>query len=306
MTNSSSLSTLTIAQDMVDHPIVADVELYYLPDGPNGFAMNQVGGGTTPPITPVASSDDGPVTPVAKIPMSKVTASYMKTLAYNGYQQYPYSATFRYGGKYMSPDDYTIKLGANRKVGKGTFTLIGKGRFTGSKTFSFKIKKMSKSQRTAAAKAEAKRLAKLIKLHTTSKRDQTLIIYMVTLVSKQGFQSNAWYKKNFGNEAYSDFALGVSACSGSTSASILLAQALGIKTKHVNANKWTHQWAMFKVTSTQWWKVDTWLLPLNMHGYWPKWITTDSMGKYVSDASILLRFPMNLVFPSNWYHGTPS
>jgi len=297
---------LTITQDMVGHAIVATVKLYYLWQGPSSGSELYCGTATSPEVIPMAASPSDPVTPVAPISISKVSVGYMKTLAYNGYQQYPYSATFRYGGKFLSPDDFTIKLGTNRKVGKGTFTITGKGRFTGSKTYSFKIKKMSLSQRSAAAKAEAKRLAKLIKLHATSKRDRAIIIYTVASVAGQNFQSNAWYKKNFGNEAYSDFAMGESACSGSTSASILLAQALGIKTKHVNANKWTHQWAMFKVTSTQWWKVDTWTT-LNTHGYWPKWFSNDTALKqrYLTDANFLLHFPMNLVYPSNWKKRTP-
>ena len=50
------------------------------------------------------------------------------------------SVTIRNGGKKLKKGrDYTVSYGKNRKVGKGTIKIKGKGKYTGSKTIHFRI-----------------------------------------------------------------------------------------------------------------------------------------------------------------------
>ena len=43
------------------------------------------------------------------------------------------------GQKLKKGRDYTVSYGTNRKVGKATVTIQGKGNYTGKKTISFRI-----------------------------------------------------------------------------------------------------------------------------------------------------------------------
>ncbi|MDR1833830.1 MAG: hypothetical protein LBQ92_04155 [Propionibacteriaceae bacterium] len=247
---------------------------------------------------------DVPETGDDKVPVSQLKVGYQKTLAYNGYQQVPASMTVQYQGKNLSPDDYHITIGANKKVGKATFTIHGLGQFTGSKTFTFTIKKMSKAQRLKLAKKEAKRLAGLIPANVTEKRDKIIVIHAIAgQATGQANQSSKAYKKNFGNEAYADFALGTAACSGQVRALILLAKEVGLQAKHVNANKWKHQWARINYgtkANPKWMDVDP-QLPLNLGSY-----QSALFGPLLDRDEILTYFPLRWGSVTNAKKLTPS
>jgi hypothetical protein len=263
-------------------------------------------GGLLAPVASAADGDsdaaaDGPVS--TKVHVGKLKVGYMKTLAHNGYQQFPDSMTVSYRGQNLSPDDYHITLGKNTKVGKGTFTIHGEGAFTGKKTFTFRIKKLSKGQREKLARAEAKRLAKLIPKSVTNKRDKIIIAYQVIHQAIPQFnQSSKAYKKNFGNEAYANFALGTAACSGQTRALIMLAKAAGLKAKHVNAKSWTHQWASIDYgtkAKPKRAKVDP-QQPLDLGSYVSKIVSPP-----MSAADIQKYFPVRWGSVTNWKKPTP-
>ena len=50
------------------------------------------------------------------------------------------------------------------------------------------------------------------------------------------------YKTNYGNEAYAALILKKAACSGYCKAVTLMCNAAGLQSKHINANKWEHQY----------------------------------------------------------------
>lgn len=240
-----------------------------------------------------------------KVNIKNVKVGYMKTLAYNGYQQFPASLTVRYKGKNLTPNDFTIKLGKNKKVGTGTFTIYGKGRFTGKKTYKFKIKKLSKEQRLKLAKKEAKRLAKLLPKNVKSRKEKAVILFCIPGAAyAQRNQSNKAYKKNFGNEAYAVFAFGNAACSGQTRALVMLCKAAKIPAKHVNAGKWSHQWAKINVgtkAKPNWWKADP-QLSMNTKGYEPNWFKTspDTGYSYIPLDAWAKYIPASGVWPTKW------
>lgn len=106
------------------------------------------------------------------------------------------------------------------------------------------VKSLSSKQRLKLAKKEAKRIVKKYTNNSMSKKQKARILayYVIKNVGSQLDQSSAKYKKNYGNEAYAALIMHLSACSGRCKAYKMLCDAAGIKCKHVNANKWTHQW----------------------------------------------------------------
>ncbi|MDR0840851.1 MAG: SH3 domain-containing protein [Christensenellaceae bacterium] len=74
--------------------------------------------------------------------------------------------------------------------------------------------------------------------------------YLYNNVAFQDDQSNEAYKTNFGNQAYAALVLKKAACSGFCKAVTQLCGAAGLKSKHINAGKWKHQWNMVKIDGT--------------------------------------------------------
>ncbi len=129
-----------------------------------------------------------------------------------------------------------------------------------SKTESSKTSSSStKAGRLALAKAEAKRvIKKIIKSNMTKEKKAEAICYYITnTVSVQQNQSSEAYKTNYGNEAYAALILKKAACSGRCKAVTLLCDAAGLKSKHINANQWTHQWNKVQIDDGSWLVIDS-------------------------------------------------
>lgn len=135
------------------------------------------------------------------------------------------------------------KSGKAHAKKKGTTTL--KCKYQG-KTYKVKltVKTPSKDQRLSLAKAEAKRIVKKLCPEGMSKgkKLERIFRYLMGSCSLQTNQSGSAYKSNYGNEAYACLLAKKAACSGYCKAAVLVYQAAGFKVKHVNANKWAHQW----------------------------------------------------------------
>lgn len=102
----------------------------------------------------------------------------------------------------------------------------------------------TKQGRLALAKAEAKKVIKSIIKPGMSdaEKAQAISSFLYYNVDRQTNQSTEAYKTNFGNEAYAALVMRIAACSGFCKAVTLLCNEAGLKSEHVNANKWTHQW----------------------------------------------------------------
>ena len=102
----------------------------------------------------------------------------------------------------------------------------------------------TKNGRLNIAKAEAKKIVSKITKSGMSDYDKADAIcqYLFNNVSRQLDQSTEAYKTNFGNEAYAALVLKKAACSGFCKAVTLMCDAAGLKSQHINANQWTHQW----------------------------------------------------------------
>ena len=143
-----------------------------------------------------------------------------------------------------------------KKAGKATIKATYKG-----STYKCKIrvyKSLSKKQRTKMAKKQAKRIVKTYTRPSMSKQEKAyrLAMYLYTNLAQQWNQSGSAYKKNYGNEEYAALNMHLAACSGYCKAYKMLCKEAGIPCKHVNANKWTHQWNKVKIDG-KWYKVDT-------------------------------------------------
>lgn len=147
----------------------------------------------------------------------------------------------------------TIKA---KKAGKAKVKVRYQGK---TYTCSVKVvKSLSKKQRSKMAKKEAKRIVKKYTNSSMSqeRKAQILAYYMLINVGTQNDQSMKKYKKNYGNEAYSALIMHLSACSGHCKAYKMLCDAAGVKCRHVNANKWSHQWNEVYING-EWRVVDT-------------------------------------------------
>ncbi|MDD3747722.1 MAG: InlB B-repeat-containing protein, partial [Anaerostipes sp.] len=83
-----------------------------------------------------------PVT--VKKSITKATVSKIKSVTYSGFYKKP-SVTVKYAGKKLkNGSDYTLSYKNNKKVGKATVTIKGKGNYTGTKKVTFKIKTRKK------------------------------------------------------------------------------------------------------------------------------------------------------------------
>ena len=140
----------------------------------------------------------------------------------------------------------------------------GKAKITvnyGGKTYTCTVKvykSLSKKQREKMAKKEAKRIVNTYTngSMTSMQKAQVLAYYMIDNSGTQYDQSNKSYSKNYGNEAYSALVMHLSACSGHCKAYKMLCNAAGIKCRHINANKWKHQWNEVYING-KWLIVDT-------------------------------------------------
>ncbi|MDD3747564.1 MAG: InlB B-repeat-containing protein [Anaerostipes sp.] len=80
----------------------------------------------------------------AKKSITKATVSKIKSVTYSGFYKKP-SVTVKYAGKKLkNGSDYTLSYKNNKKVGKATVTIKGKGNYTGTKKVTFKIKTRKK------------------------------------------------------------------------------------------------------------------------------------------------------------------
>ncbi|MDR1774864.1 MAG: hypothetical protein LBS17_00145 [Actinomycetes bacterium] len=274
--------------------------VYYQPNPDGGSDAVQYGSASKPlqsVDTTVPAAYAG-----TRINVSKLSVGYMKTMAYNGKRQFPASLTVRYKNANVDANEIKITMGTNKR-GTGWFKITGKGRFTGTKKYTFKIKKLSKASRLKLAKKEAARLAKIIKSNTKAKKDRAMITFMVANVYLQTKQSSKAYKKNFGNEAYAAFALGRAACSGQVRALILMNKELGISSKHVNANTYTHQWAKVNVGTKAkpvYWTVDPQGGTIDTDEYVPSWFWTDEEnGRYMAYTDWQKRVPEAPQWPTS-------
>lgn len=102
----------------------------------------------------------------------------------------------------------------------------------------------TKQGRLALAKEEAKKVIKnIIKPGMSdAEKAQAISSFLYYNVDKQMNQSTEAYKTNYGNEAYAALVMRIAACSGFCKAVTLLCNEAGLKSEHVNANQWTHQW----------------------------------------------------------------
>ena len=141
-----------------------------------------------------------------------------------------------------------------KKNGKATI----KAKYRG-KTYKLKItvKTASQTKRLKLAKAEAKRVVKKIcpKGMSKAKKAERIFLYLALSSGLQNNQSNAAYKKNYGNEAYACLLAKKGACSAFCKSVTLLCNAAGLKSKHINAGEWMHQYNKVKV-SGKWYSMD--------------------------------------------------
>ena len=113
--------------------------------------------------------------------------------------------------------------------------------------------------RLSLAQAEAKRVvSRIITPGMTNYEKAKAICYYITdTVSVQSDQSLEAYKTNFGNEAYAALILKKAACSGRCKAVTLMCNAAGLQSKHINANKWEHQWNEIQMEDGTWIEIDS-------------------------------------------------
>ena len=126
-----------------------------------------------------------------------------------------------------------------------------------SSSSSSKPSASTKSGRLSIAKTEAKKVAKQIFKSgmTDMQKAEAIATWLYTNVDPQHEQGTEEYKKNFGNEAYAAFVLRKAACSGFCKAAMLLCTEGKLTCKHINANKWTHQWLQVKIDG-KWLELD--------------------------------------------------
>lgn len=142
-----------------------------------------------------------------------------------------------------------------KKVGRTTITAqAGKKILKCSVT----VKKPDSARRSQMAMREAKRIVKkyITSDMSTVERAYVLSSYLTDNCAWQKNQTDAAYKKNYGNEAYAALVLKKAACSGYAKAYMILCKLAKVPVKHINANMRTHQWNMVKVNG-RWLKVDT-------------------------------------------------
>lgn len=178
---------------------------------------------------------------------------------------------------------YTLKVSGNtQKVSwssskKSVATVTSKGKVTAKKngtayiyakvsgktmkckvTVKTKPKTLTKEQRLKKAKEEAKRIIKKIHIKgmTQYQKAEAICHYLSVNVSSNIEQSNAAYKKNYGNEAYAALVLKKAACSGYCKAVVLLCNEAKISVKHINAGQWRHQWNEVKING-KWLELDS-------------------------------------------------
>lgn len=155
---------------------------------------------------------------------------------------------------YLSSDSKIATVSSKGKVtakSVGTTTITVKANGI-EKTCQVTVKNpplSAKEKRLQEAKKEAKRVVKKIINHKMSQYDKAKAIYnyLHSNVSIQNNQSNAAYRKNFGNEAYAALIMKKAACSGYCRAATLMLNEAGLQSRHINAGKWQHQWNEVKI-----------------------------------------------------------
>ncbi len=113
--------------------------------------------------------------------------------------------------------------------------------------------------RLSLAQAEAKRVVSRIITPgmTNYEKAKAICYYIADNVERQEDQSLEDYKTNFGNEAYAALILKKAACSGRCKAVTLMCNAAGLQSKHINANKWEHQWNEIQMEDGTWIEIDS-------------------------------------------------
>ncbi len=139
-----------------------------------------------------------------------------------------------------SEGKFTVTVNEKPKV--NTWTSSSKS--SGGTTSNSAPNKNTVAGRLALAKEEAKRVvSKIIKPGMSDLEKATAITnYIFETVDVQSNQSLEAYKTNYGNEAYAALIMKIAACSGRCKAVTLLCDAAGLKSQHINANQWQHQW----------------------------------------------------------------
>ncbi len=106
------------------------------------------------PVTPTPDVPSPVTPPVVKTSIAKATVSGIKNKVYTG-KNITQSITVKLGSKTLkNGTDYTVKYTANKNVGTATFTVTGKGNYTGAvkKTFKINPKATAISKLTAGKK----------------------------------------------------------------------------------------------------------------------------------------------------------
>jgi hypothetical protein len=95
---------------------------------------------TTPTETPATPTETPKQqAPAAAVSLDAAITNAIPNQPYTGKQIKP-AMTLREGGKELKVDiDFALTYGANRNIGQGAVTVVGKGDYSGSKTVNFKI-----------------------------------------------------------------------------------------------------------------------------------------------------------------------
>ncbi len=143
----------------------------------------------------------------------------------------------------------TKKITSTKKSSTSKTTKKTTEKTTKKTTTTVKNDASTKQGRLALAKAEAKKVIKnIIKPGMSdAQKAQAISSFLYYNVDKQMNQSTEAYKTNYGNEAYAALVMRIAACSGFCKAVTLLCDEAGLKSKHINANQWTHQWNIIYV-----------------------------------------------------------
>lgn len=95
--------------------------------------------------------------------LSAAKVDYIKPLTYNGKKRKP-SPVVRYGSKLLKKDvDYTLSYEANKNAGTARIKIAGLGSYVGTKTVTFKIKRVSISKAKIKSIGAKKYTGKAIK-----------------------------------------------------------------------------------------------------------------------------------------------
>ena len=120
------------------------------------------------------------------------------------------------------------------------------------------VRKADAAHRLLMANREAKRVVKkyISSDMNVAERAYVLGRWLTENCSWQKDQTDAAYRKNYGNEAYAALVLRKAACSGYAKAYMILCRIAKVPVKHINAGQKMHQWNEVEIRG-KWIKVDT-------------------------------------------------